>query len=138
MNDISHELLKKDIVRKSLKIYLTQIKDTRARDAVVEKFKRLLSIKSSIDSQPVDAYRMLGRTMVQIQLVEELNSFIMEHATHFSYYVKTWTKELWDLRKLYKEQQDSSTEMCRALIFQGHLDGLYTPEQTSTEKEALP
>lgn len=119
----------------SLKVFLDRIKSDHTRKSIATKLKRVMDLNTEIDSDPIDAFRLLGKVTIRIQLIEELNKFISEHAAVT--YSVSWTRELWELREHCRKLVASSTEMCRALIFQGHPDGLYTPEQTSTEKEAL-
>lgn len=121
----------------SLSVYLKRVKSDQARESIAKKLKRVLDLNTEVDSEPVDAFRMLGKVTIRIQLIEELNKFIMEHATTYSY-AMPWARELWELREHCRELVGTSTQMCRALIFKGHLDGLYSPKtETSTEKEAL-
>lgn len=116
----------------SLSVYLKRVRSEPARKSITTKLKRVLDFNTEIDSEPVDAYRMLGKVTIRIQLIEELNKFIMEHATTFSC-AMPWARELWELREHCKKQAMLSTEMARALIFRGHLDGLYREDSGSPE-----
>jgi hypothetical protein len=123
--------------RTSLSVYLNKIKSEHARKAIAIKLKRIMSLSTEeTKGTTVDAYRILGKATLQIQLITELNQFIMSHVTCYMY-ITPWAKELWEYREHYQSMIKLSTDMSRALIFKGHLDGLYTEGQEEQTQEAL-
>lgn len=114
----------------SLRIYLERIKSDHTREAISKKLKRIISLSPvEIDGSTVDAYRILGKATVQLQLITELNKFVMDNVSCYSSMITPWAKELWEYREHYMALVDLSTKMSKALIFKDQFDGLYTPQQ---------
>lgn len=114
----------------SLRIYLERIKYDHTREAISKKLKRIISLSPvEIDGSTVDAYRILGKATIQLQLITELNKFVMDNVSCYSSMVTPWAKELWEYREHYMALVDLSTKMSKALIFKDQFDGLYTPQQ---------
>jgi hypothetical protein len=120
-----------------LSVYLNKIKSDHTRQAIAKKLRRIMSLSTEeTKGSTIDAFRLLGKATLQVQLITELNTFIMGHIT--SYMMTTpWAKELWEYREHYVQLVKLSNDMCRALIFKGHLDGLYTEGQDEQTQEAL-
>lgn len=114
----------------SLRIYLERIKSDHTREAISKKLKRIISLSPvEIDGSTVDAYRILGKATIQLQLITELNKFVMDNVSCYSSMITPWAKELWEYREHYMALVDLSTKMSKALIFKDQFDGLYTPQQ---------
>lgn len=121
----------------SLSVYLKKIKSDHAREAIAKKLRRIMSLSTDeTKGSTIDAYRMLGKATLQVQLITELNKFIMDHVTCYMM-ITPWAKELWEYREHYNELVKLSNDMSRALIFKGHLDGYYTEGQEEQTQEAL-
>lgn len=120
-----------------LSVYLKKIKSDHTRKALAKKLRRIMSLGTDeTKGTTIDAYRMLGKATLQVQLITELNKFIMDHVTCYKM-ITPWAKELYEYRELYQNMVKLSNDLCRALIFKGHLDGLYTEGQEEQTQEAL-
>jgi uncharacterized coiled-coil protein SlyX len=115
---------------------MEKIRSDHARQAIGRKFRAVLDLNEEIDNKPVDAFRLIGKLAVRIQLIEELNKIITEHSTNY-YTISVWVKELYELRELCRQQLSSSTQMARALISRGMLDGMYREDWEKPEPTEL-
>ena len=114
----------------SLRIYLERIKSDHTREAISKKLKRIISLGTpETEGSTVDTYRILGKATIQLQLIIELNKFVMDNVSCYSSMITPWAKELWEYREHYMALVDLSTKMSKALIFKDQFDGLYTPQQ---------
>jgi hypothetical protein len=120
--------------KRSIRSYLDQIKDDKIKDRIIIMYKELSGIPTQPDSQPMDYYRHLGMQTVRLDLVTELNKFIMEHACNYSFHLP-WCKELWEMRCNTIEIISSVNAIIRALIYQGIPSGLYSESDTKKEEK---
>jgi hypothetical protein len=116
---------------RSLKFYLSKLMKDSYKEAIIKKLKVLCSFDVGIDSDPIDAYRLRGRIETKIEMIEEVNNIMMRAVSTF-YHIREYAKELYELKSLCKEQLSSSISMINALVAQGNLSGVYTPEPDDT------
>ena len=119
--------------KRSMRSYLNQIKDDKIKDRIVKMYKELSSIPSQPDSEPMDYYRHLGMQTIRLDLITDLNKFIMEHACNFSCLIP-WCKELWEMRCNTIDIISTVNTILKALIYRGIPSGLYT--ESDSKKEA--
>ena len=113
-----------------LSVYLNKIKSDHTRQAIAKKLRRIMSLSTEeTKGSTIDAFRLLGKATVQLQLITELNKFVMDNVSCYSSMITPWAKELWEYREHYMALVDLSTKMSKALIFKDQFDGLYTPQQ---------
>ena len=113
---------------RSVELYLKNYTSPYWKDIIVKKFKVIISMSSGMDSQPVDAYRLIGQQVMRIELVEELNQIIMDQCGRGYQFIRVWVKELYELWKLSHEMLGNAREMVRALNARGNTTGFYDPE----------
>jgi hypothetical protein len=109
---------------RSLRYHLDKIHAAQIRESIIKKFRIVLDFNDEVDSDPMDSFRLIGKLTIRIQLLEELNKFVTEQTSNYSS-LKIWVKELYELRELFLTQLSLGTEMARALVSRGFLDGLY-------------
>jgi hypothetical protein len=125
MNFKSNEDIKK---LRSLEYYLDPRQKISPywKEIIIRKLKAIFAMPSGIDSEPMDAYRVIGQQSIRIELIEELNSIIMEQTTNY-HFIKVWAKELYELWKLSHEMRDDARSMALSLRANGFTDGFYDP-----------
>lgn len=125
-----------DIKRlRSLEHYLKHIKDDHFKGIITKRLKAIFLMTSGLDSQPMDAYRIIGVATVKVMQLEEINKLIMEHTTSYSVIIP-WARELYEVWMHNHKLKAYAIDMVLSLKSQGITDGFYTPE--STEKEVTP
>lgn len=119
-----------DIKRlRSLKFYLEKKHlSPYWKDIILKKLRAIFIIPSGMDSDPIDAYRMIGQQVIRIDLIEEVATIISEQCS-ISYYCKEWARELYELWKHSHELKENAIILVRALRQRGISDGFYTPEK---------
>lgn len=118
---------------RSLELYLKKYVSPYWKKIIIKKFKVITSMSSGIDTQPVDAYRIIGKQLIRIELVEELNKIIMEQVSCYQF-LRVWVRELYMLWKLSHEMLSNARQMVRALNARGIYSGYYDPESEEKEK----
>jgi hypothetical protein len=113
---------------RSMKLYLENYISPYWKKIIVKKFKVINSMSSGMDSQPVDAYRLIGQQVIRIELVEELNQIIMDQSGRGYQFIRVWVKELYELWKLSHEMLGNARQMARALSARGNTTGFYDPD----------
>jgi hypothetical protein len=120
---------------RSLEYYMEKIKNLPPswKEAIIKKFKVVSSMGSCTDSQPVDAYRIIGQQIIRIELIEELNKIIIEQTCNYQF-IQVWVRELYELWKLSHEMLDNGRKLVRALNYRGIYSGFYDPKSEEKEK----
>lgn len=125
-----------DIKRlRSLEYYMEKIKNLPPswKESIIKKFKVVSSMGSCTDSQPVDAYRIVGQQIIRIELIEELNKIIIEQTCNYQF-IQVWVRELYELWKLSHEMLGNGRQLVRALNARGIYSGYYDPKSEEKEK----
>lgn len=112
---------------RSMKVYLSKYISQYWKDIIINKFKVINSMSSGMDSDLVDAYRLIGQQVTRIQLIEELNAIIVDQVCSYQF-LKVWVRELYELWKLSHEMLSNARLMVRALNARGIYSGFYDPE----------
>jgi len=119
---------------RSLK-YVLELKmhDTH-KAIIIKKLKAIFTYFPVIDSQPVDAYRIVGLMTIKIQLIEEVNKLIAEYTTSYMMVIP-WVKELYELWMNCHKLKELATSMALGLLSKGISSGFYNPEEFDKLKD---
>jgi hypothetical protein len=82
---------------------------------IKKKLDRLLTFHIEPDSQPIDYYRCLGRTIIKLQLVTEINNLIFSIIKPDSR-LRLWVVELYDIKKSCDKNIETINEIIMTQI----------------------